>query len=154
MSDVQTPLLQLSEVEPESESSSVLPSSVLPLVEVEVLVEHWSLPSASATQVFVSVTQTSLLQLVDVEVEVVPGSFAEAVTALNAKSATKSASAVSIVRRLRPTRASIVMLYRVLLALLAIGGRSIGTLPAKGWAASFAARRFLISRHLPHRLTD
>ncbi len=84
VSVVQTPLLQLVELEPES--SSVLPSSVLPSLEVEVEVEvvvvHTSLPFSSATQVFVSVTQTSLLQLVDVEVEVVPGSLAKAL-ALN-----------------------------------------------------------------------
>lgn len=42
VSVVHTPLLQLVEVEPESvlELSSVLPSSVLPVVEVEVLVVH------------------------------------------------------------------------------------------------------------------
>ncbi len=148
----QIPLLQLVEVEPELESSSVLPSSVLPPVEVEVLVEHWSLPSASATQVFVSVTQMSLLQLVEVEVEVVPGSFANAGRApINAS--TSAASIVSV-RRPRPTRAVNVMPYRSLLALPAIGGCSVGPLPAKGWAALCAAHRFLISTRLPGPVTD
>jgi hypothetical protein len=80
---VQRPLL---EVElPWSElpsSSSLLPSDVDVEVDVDVdvdvVVVHWSFPNSSATQVFVSVVQMSLLQLVDVEVEVVPGSLARA----------------------------------------------------------------------------
>jgi hypothetical protein len=78
---VQTLLLQLVEELPElveSSSSSLVLSPLEVEVEVEVVVEHWSLPASSATQVFVSVTQTSLLQLVDVDVEVVPGSLARA----------------------------------------------------------------------------
>jgi len=83
---VQTPLLQLCEVEPDESSllSSVDVSSLDDDddddvdVDVDVLVVHWSLPLSSATQVLVSVVQTSLLQLVDVEVDVVPGSLAAA----------------------------------------------------------------------------
>jgi len=86
------------ELELVSSSASVASSSVLPSVEVDVLVEHWSLPSASATQVFVSVVQIPLLQLVEVEVEVVPGSLANARPPPSATLSTRVSRTTTVLR--------------------------------------------------------